>query len=197
MRMKKTQLNENQFRILDVFTRGFDKGYYVREISKLLNIGPRTAQLNLEALESLGILESETRGKIKVYTLQKNKMAQEYLKFAEIFKNIRFLEKNNLIKEVINKLDFYIEGIGLIFGSYAKGTEKKGSDLDILVIGKYKRKEISRISKTYGIEISVKNYPLEIFKKSLNDDILIKEILNNHIIFKGAEEFIGIVLKNG
>jgi len=39
----------------------------------------------------------------------------------------------------------------------------------------------------------MQNYPLNIFKKTLREDILIKEILKDHVIFLGLEEFINII----
>ena len=194
--MSKTEdiaLSENRFRILELFTRGFDKEYYVREVGVLLKIGPQTAQLNLEALEKLGILESATKGKIKNYKLRSNSIVKEYIKFTEIFKNIRFLEKDDRIKEIIFKISPNIEGIGLVFGSYAKGTQKEDSDLDVFVIGPYNQKEIEKISELYNIKISVKNYTNALFRKEIKNDFLIKEILNNHIVFKGVEDFIEII----
>ena len=187
------ELSENQLRILELFTRGFDKEYYVREVSSLLKISPRTAQLNLETLEKLGVLESVTKGKIKNYKLRTNYIAKEYVKLTEVFKNIRFLERNELIREVINKISLYIDGIGLVFGSYAKGTQKEDSDLDIFIIGSYDMKEIEKISDLYNIRISIKNYTKGLFKKEMAKDYLIKEILNNHIIFKDVEDFTNII----
>ena len=102
-----------------------------------------------------------------------------------------------MIKEIIEKINPFIEGIGIVFGSYAKDIAKKDSDLDIFVIGKYNKEKIKKVSKTYGIEISIKCYPLKTFEKNLANDILLKEILKNHIIFLNAEQFIKMVLKNG
>ncbi len=190
-------LKETQLKILALFTKGFDKEHHVREVSRLLRIGPRTAQLNLESLEKLAILESKTRGKIKSYKLRNNELSREYLKLTEIFKNIKFLEKNDIIREIITKSNPHIEGIGLVFGSYAKGIQKKNSDLDIFVAGKHKKGEIEKVSDIYNVRVSVKNYPLEIFKEEIKTDILIKEILDSHVIFKGAEQFIEAVMKDG
>ncbi|MEK6915557.1 MAG: nucleotidyltransferase domain-containing protein [Nanoarchaeota archaeon] len=186
-------LNENQFRILDLFTRGFDKEYYVREVGMLLSLPPRTAQLNLESLEKLGVLESITKGKIKNYKLRNNPIVKEYIKFTEIFKNIRFIEKDDRIKEIILKIGYLIEGTGLVFGSYAKGTQKEDSDLDIFVIGSYNQKETEKISELYNTKISVKNYTNALFRKEIKNDFLIREILNNHIVFKGVDNFIEII----
>ena len=183
--------------MLLLFTNGFNREYYIREVQKLLKISPRTSQLILNDLENKCILESKTKGKIKDYTIKRNSLSQRYIIFSEQYKAIAFLEKKLIIKEIIEKINPFIEGIGIIFGSYAKDIAKKDSDLDIFVIGKYNKEKIKKVSKTYGIEISIKCYPLKTFEKNLANDILLKEILKNHIIFLNAGQFIKAVLKNG
>ncbi|MCK5023573.1 MAG: nucleotidyltransferase domain-containing protein [Candidatus Aenigmarchaeota archaeon] len=192
----KLNITENHLRVLSLFTDGYDRGYYIREVEKLLKISPRTAQLILDDLENKGILESKTIGKIKMYELKRNSSSQRYMTFTEQYKAITFFEKNLLIKEIVEKTNKFISGMGFIFGSYAKGNANKDSDLDIFVAGKCDKEGIKKVSKTYGIEISVKCYPLKIFEKGLVNDILIKEMLKNHVVFLNAEQFVKLVMKN-
>ena len=193
----KLNITENHLRVLCLFTNGFERDYYIREVGKLLKISPRTAQLILDGLENRGILESKIKGKIRAYTLKRNALSQKYIMFAEQYKAIAFLEKSLIIKEIIEKISPSIKGIGIVFGSYAKGAANKDSDLDIFVAGECNKKEIKKISKTYDIEISVKHYPLKIFERNFANDVLLKEILKNHTIFLNLEQFVRIVLKNG
>lgn len=190
----KLNITENHLQAISLFTNGFDRDYYIREVEKLLGVSPRTSQLILENLENKGILESKTKGKIKSYKLKMNDLSKKYLIFAEQYKSIMLMEKNILIKEIIEKISPYISGIGIIFGSYAKGTADKSSDLDVFIAGYYSREEIKRISGTYGIEISVKCYPIKTFEKNLANDAFLKEVLKSHIVFLNAEQFIQLVL---
>src|SRR3989344_9293924 len=112
-----------------------------------------------------------------------NESSKKYLLFVEQYKLIAFMEKNLLIKEIIEKISPYIEGIGIIFGSYAKETAHKESDLDIFIAGKYNEGEVKKVSRNFGVEISVKCYPIKTFENNVNRDILLKEILKNHIAF--------------
>ena len=192
----KINITENTLQVISLFTDGFNREYYIREVEKLLSISPRTAQLMLEDLENKGILESKMRGKIKLYKLKFNWSSKKYLIFIEQYKEIAFMEKNILIKEIIEKISPDIKGIGLIFGSYVKGTYHKDSDLDIFIAGTYDKERIKKISKMYGIEISVKCYPIGTFEKNINEDILLKEILKNHIVFLNAEHFVRAVVRN-
>ena len=191
---KKLAITENTLQILSLFTNDFTSDYYIREVQKLSGVSPRTAQLILEDLEKKGILESKTKGKIKTYKLIPSEHTKKYLTFVEQYKAISFFEKNLVVKEIIEKVTPSVNGIGVIFGSYAKGTEKKGSDLDIFVAGEYDKSVIAKVSENYGIEISVKCYPIKTFEKNINKDILLKEIIKNHIVFLNAEQFIQKVL---
>jgi len=193
-KVNKLNITENHLRVLCLFTKGFERKYYIREVQKMLDISPRTAQTTLDKLEKKGILESKIRGKIREYKLKKNYISKEYLILTEIYKKISFLEKNQMIKEILFKIDKHIQGIALIFGSYAKGTQKKHSDLDIFIVGNYNKKEIDKFSEMYGIGINIKKYPLDIFKKNIGNDILITEVLKNHIAVVGVEDFIKIVI---
>ena len=148
-------------------------------------------------MEKKAILESKIRGKIRLYKLKRTDTAKNYLILAEQYKKIAFLESHELVKEIVSKIAPYIQGIACIFGSYAKQTATKDSDLDILIAGDCNLKEIKNISKTYGIEISIKKYSLEAFEKNIRNDILIKEVLNTHIILLNTEKFVEIAFKNG
>ncbi|HLD02215.1 MAG TPA: nucleotidyltransferase domain-containing protein [Candidatus Nanoarchaeia archaeon] len=189
------KVNDIELQALSLFTKGYNKELYIREVERLLRTSSRTALVTLDKLEKKGILESKTRGKIKVYTIRKTIISREYFLLAEQYKKILFLEKNHLIKEIIEKLDSILGKFSLIFGSYAKGTQKEDSDMDLFTIGKCDKDKIREISRRYGIEINIKSYPIEIFEKEINDDMLLKEVIENHVIIKDAEGFVGRVAK--
>lgn len=180
---EKVNISEMHLRTLALFTTGED--YYIREIHRLLAISPRTAQLTLNDLENKGVLSARTRGKIRVYTAKNT----SYLILAEHYKTIAFFEKNPFIKELLEKIRPTINGIGILFGSYANGTATKASDIDVFVAGTYDKERTTRIAKTYNVNLSIKCYPKETFEKNIQTDILLKEILKNHILLKGAEEY--------
>ena len=189
------KVNDIELRILSLFTKGYNKEIYIREVGRILSISSRTALVTLDELEKKGILESKTRGKIKIYSIKKTIISREHFLLVEQYKKILFLEKNQLIKEIVEKLDDILEGITLIFGSYAKGIQKEDSDLDIFIVGKHKEGKIREVGHKYGIKINIKSYSLDLFEKEINEDILLKEVVENHIIIKDAEGFIRRVVK--
>jgi predicted nucleotidyltransferase len=189
------KVNNTDLKILSLFTKGYDKEYYIREVEKLLKVSSRTALVTLAKLEKKGILESKKRGKIKVYSIRRSTLSREFFLLAEQYKKIQFLEKNHLIKEIFEKADEFMKGIVIVFGSYAKGIQKEDSDLDLFIVGKFDEKKIKEVSKKYGITINIKSYPLKIFEKEIHEDILLKEIVGNHVLIKDAEGFVRGVVK--
>lgn len=194
---KKVNITETHLRVLALFTRSFTRDYYIREVQKLLGTSSRTALLVLSDLEKKGVLESARRGKIKSYRIKKGGIAWRYLTVAEEYKAISFLENHPLIKEVTEKIIPSIHGIGTIFGSYAKGLERKDSDLDLFVAGECQRKKVAATAKIYGIDISLKQYPLAAFREGIRKDFLIKEVLDSHVVLLGAGEFVRMALEHG
>ncbi len=192
---KKLNITEIHLRIVSLFTE-YGREYHIREIARVLSISPRAAQLALRNLEGKAVIEYKARGRTKVYSLRQTESAKDCLLMAEQYKAIAFKERHALIAEIIAKIKPHIKGIGVIFGSYAKGIEKKDSDLDIFVAGECGISAIKKTGKAYGIDINVKQYPVDIFEKSLKSDILVKEVIKSHVIFLNTEQFVSIVFKN-
>ena len=191
---KNLNITENHLKILSLFSSGYNKSFYIREVNRILEISPRTAQLILNDLENKGILESIIRGKIKTYILRKNQTSKYYLALAETYKTTIFMDNNSVIKEIIERILPLTSGIGLIFGSYAKGDQREGSDLDIFLAGHADTRKIREISKAYGIDINFVVYPLEKYKSVIDKDILLKEILENHIVISNIDGFVSSVI---
>jgi predicted nucleotidyltransferase len=190
-----TKINDIDLKVLSVFTNGYYLEYYIREIQKILEISSRTALKTLNKLEEKGILKSKQKGKIRLFTIKKTLIAREYLCLAEQYKKIKLYERELLIKEIFEKIDDFIDGIVIIFGSYAKNLVKKNSDLDLFIIGQYNEKKIKKVGNIYNLNIDLKSYPKKVFLENLNHDILLKEILNNHITIKGTQNFVSQIIK--
>jgi predicted nucleotidyltransferase len=184
-----TNLN-NLLRILALFTDGYNRSLHVREIARLLKLSPRTASLALDHLSKKGVLDYEHKGKNKLFSLKINEISEHYLCLAESYKKTIFLDKHFKLNRLSSALK--VNGVAVIFGSYAKGIEKKDSDLDIFIAGEYNKKEMEEYQKTTMLDISIKHYPKDAFN---NPDFLIKEVIKHHIIIEGQESFVKSLLK--
>ena len=183
-------LLNNQVQIFEEFLRDFDARLTGSFIAKKKKLNQKTVSNYLNKLEKEHILKSKTQGKNKLYSLNldNKEILKNFIISVEHLRTINFYKKHILIKEVAEKMQSHIKGTAIIFGSYAKNTQKDNSDLDILIIGKSDEKKINKLSKIYRIKINIKIYP------KLEKDILTKEVIKNHIIIKNAEQFIEKIL---
>ncbi|RLE41118.1 hypothetical protein DRZ77_00005, partial [Candidatus Woesearchaeota archaeon] len=96
------------------------------------------------------------------------------------------------IKEIKNP--FFI---CVVFGSYAKGTARKGSDLDLCVITNEEKvdREINTILDITPFEIHYLKFSSDEFIKMLKttEFNVGKGIVKNKIILKGIEEFYELI----
>ncbi len=183
-------LLNNKIEIFEEFLKDF-RGYITGSfIAKKKKLNQKTTSNFLKQLEKESILKSKTQGKNKLYflNLDNKEIVKNFIISVEHLRTITFYKQNNLIKEIVENIQKHIVGTAIIFGSYAKNIQKKDSDLDILIIGRCDEKEISKISKMYNVEISLKIY------SEFEGDILIKEVIKDHILIKNTENFIETLL---
>lgn len=186
--MSNMLLNKTQLNILEQFTGSHDCKIYGRNIAKKMQMNQKTVANTLGKLEMANILKSSTEGKNKYYALNKfNINIMDIIQLVEIGKKLDFMKKNAAILPLFHELEKKAKGMLIIFGSYAKGTNTKNSDIDLFIIGNVIG--ITDLEKLYNIKINIVNAKKEKF--DINDH-LVKEVIKSHIILKGAEEFIGL-----
>lgn len=179
----------NILKILESFYGDYNKKTYGRDISKKLKMNQKTVSNILNKLEKENILKFTIEGKNKYYYLNKlNPHIKEIIKLIEINRKIKFIDNYKRYSDLFAKLETRTDGILVIFGSYANFSANEKSDLDVLFVGKYQ--ELKDLEELYNIKINI----VKIDKKKFNkDNILIKEIIKNHVILNGIEEFIGLI----
>jgi predicted nucleotidyltransferase len=161
-----------------------DEDYYVRELSSLIEEDPGNLSRELRILEEEGLYASVTRGRLKLYSLNK-----KYPLFQEL-KKIIF--KTEGVEGTLKELVWRFKGISFafIYGSYAKGSEKKTSDIDLIVVGKFRRnkftREIRSLESKLGREVNFTVYAQEEFEMERK-----KEGGFLNLILKGR----GVILK--
>jgi|SRR3989344_3228098 len=166
----------------EVILQLLKKEAHGRELAKTLKTSLTRVQSILTELRNINVLDYKIEGKNHIYFIKKNLISKSYILNAENYKLTIILNKHPelepIFEDIIKKSKC---NLIILFGSYAKGIPKKDSDIDIYIeTTEQKRKE--EIQKIYDL-ISIK-----IGKFNLND-LLIKEIIKNHIIIKGGEEY--------
>ncbi len=155
---------------------------HLRGIAKQLNESHSTVMRKLNKLTAENILDYRIEGKNKVFFIKRNLKAKNYVFNAERYKLIKLLKKYpelDVIMEDVSKVSK--ETLIIIFGSYAKLAAKKNSDIDIYV--ETRSKEVKERLESIHSRIKVK------FGDFDSGSSLIKEIIKNHVILKGVEEF--------
>lgn len=155
---------------------------HVRGVAKDLQESHSTILRKLNKLAKEYVVDSKKEGRNKVFFLKKNLLTKNHILRAELHKFSTLLNEYPdlmvIIEEILKKID---EKLIVIFGSYAKFNAKKDSDIDLYI--ETKNKKLKKIVEDINSKIKVKIGPFDL-KSSL-----IKEIIKNHVIIKGLEEF--------
>lgn len=130
------------------------KESYLREITRSSGMSLSLAARIIGSLLKAGMIEKERRGKEIYYRLTKR--AEEFIPLLETFYLEKRTEQYGTLKAVVGMLkesELFKECDKIyIFGSYAKGSAKKDSDIDILFI--INKKELKTKIAAFCREIS-------------------------------------------
>lgn len=195
-----TIIKEAELKVLQIFL-DFHKHYFAEISKKTTLTRPRTMRV-LRKLTKQSILEQKPEANVKFYHFKRNNFTYTTLSLIEYNQTSSFLEKNKTLRRALEMLEEnYTESlITTIFGSQVKGTQTKHSDIDLLLIKEnFSKKEtkeiediIDLINGRTGLKLSPHLMTLNEFNKKNN---LAKEVIENHIIIKGAELFLKMVLE--
>lgn len=130
-----------------------------------------------------------------------NDKTRVLISLNEVNKKQEFLNKNKELKLITDEILSKVKNkviYAAIFGSYAKNTQTKESDIDFFILTKkwFDTTElVKNIYAKYGREIS----PIVITEKQLTNQKnkpIIKEIVKYHIILAGFENFINLMFED-
>jgi len=174
-------MNSNEYNILNLFERE-NKPLFFREISKKSKVSIGGTQKALSNYSDF--FDKEVKGRNTYYFFRPGVLKIYLKKLIEIERMIRFTSKNKILKEFLLKLN-EMKIPSLIFGSYASNTNKKTSDLDLVVLS-----DVELPEYLCPVELHIIRATKKEFRKSMNlNDDFSKEILKNHIIINGIDYF--------
>jgi predicted nucleotidyltransferase len=173
------KVDSMDFEIMLALLRG---GSHLRGVAKQLDASHSTVSRVLGKLYKENIIDFKQEGKNKVFFIRKNIQARNYVLIAERYKLIKLLKQYPEFSIIMdNILRACGEKLIVLFGSYSKGLAKKDSDIDIYV--ETENRKIKDKIESLHSKIKVK------LGRFNTDSQLIKEIIKNHVILKGEEEF--------
>ena len=189
---------DTALQVVDLLWRNQEKAFTINEIAKLLDGTYSYVNRVVLQLVKDNVIVKKTVG--HAFQCSLNKLPEKtkaLVLLSEVSRKEEYYQKHgkfkllfdDFLKELSKDVLFLV-----LFGSYAKGTFTKESDIDVLIITKTRENITSalrKINALYGKEIS----PLLLTKKELQqrkEEPLIKEIIKNHIVISGAEGFIQV-----
>src|SRR3989344_784491 len=189
-----------ELKIVDLLLRNKEKDFTIHEISNALKQYYSLVHRTVEKLSKDNIIVRKKTGKAYVCSLNlENEKTHVLLTLSEIERKEEFYEKNKEIRLILEDLVDSLKEVFrtklysiVLFGSYAKGTASKDSDIDILILAKNKApifRKIKDLYAKYGREINVIILtPKELEQQKQKE--FVKEIIKNHYILYGSEKFI-------
>ena len=160
--------------ILNLFIVDSYRKFNVREVARLVKISPSTASLYMNRFVKKKLLKKEINRNLILYSAD-----QESREFRDMktYENIKKIRNSGIVDFIEGELN-YPEAI-ILFGSYAKGENKKDSDIDLFVLSESKNAmNVEKFEKIIGTDIQV-----FIFDRKEFDTMKLKnkELMNNFL----------------
>ena len=141
----------DKFRLLRLFTEEPQRQYNVREAGRLAGIMPTTSSKYLKELCKDGFLTVKQERHMTLYSADTDGHAFRDFK---IYSNIKKIRSSGLVEFIENSLN-YPETI-ILFGSYAKGENTRGSDIDLFILSESRKGlDTARLEKRLGAKIQL------------------------------------------
>ena len=180
-------IRNDECEVLTLFVGGYNKQFFLREISRLASLPLKTSQNTVNYLTENNILKSALKGKHRYLRLNLENIQTKFLLLqTEIYRTILFLEKYPFLKMFQKGLK--TQAPLIVFGSFAKGGANQDSDFDIVIISKMK------------VNIPIHLLPCRIHEIRLSEvmfsravqreNALLREIEENHVILNNHSYFV-------
>ncbi|MFH1072063.1 MAG: nucleotidyltransferase domain-containing protein [Nanoarchaeota archaeon] len=192
-----------ELKIVDLLARNPDKRFTINEISKFTEEYYSFVHRTVSRLTKDEVITKARAGKAYLCSLNlDNEKTLTLIQLSELEKKSELYTKNKELKLI---LEDFIQSVKtnlntlsvVLFGSYSKGTATKESDIDIMLIGKNNmstEKIAKEIYAKYGKELNPIIMTPGDFKKQ-KDKTIIKEVISNHHILYGVEDFVRQVFR--
>lgn len=147
--------NNNTYKILKEFLNDPLEEFGLRELSRIVNLSPASVKKHLTMLQNENLIKQTTRKEKPIYIAARNTQ------------NFKTMQKLSIIYqlEITNTLNYLQETLApkaiILYGSHSKGDAIKSSDIDLFIIGKQTKTNLTKYENAL-------NKPLHlIFENSL------------------------------
>lgn len=171
----------SMLRTAEIFFINPTKEHYLMDISKNVGLAHTSVKKNLNKLIKLGIINEliEKKGHRKFPIYKANINTKIFKKYKSIC-NIAFILESNVIDFIEEKL---MPKSIVLFGSYKRGEDIEGSDIDLFVECRKEELNLEKFEKKLGRKIELHfNENFTLFPKELKNNII------NGIVLSGFLE---------
>ena len=192
-----------ELKIVDLLARNTERKFTINEIATSLKEYYSFVHRSVNKLINDSVVTKEKAGKSYLCSINLgNEKTIALVNLSEIEKKNEFYNSNKelkiILEDFVKSIESAVNSISIVlFGSYAKGTATKESDIDILLISKTKTgidKTTKDVYAKYGKEINAVVMASKDFKRQ-KDRALIKEVIKDHYVLYGVEKFVNLVFK--
>lgn len=165
-----------------------DESFYLRQIARVAGVGMGSIQRELKALAEAGIIQASVKGNLVYY--QANPRCPVYSELKGLI--IKTAGVGDILKATLAPLSDRIQA-AFVYGSFAEGKERKGSDIDVCVVGKATFGDVvsglSPAQQDLGREINPTVFPPEEFRTKLaSGNHFLRSIMKGPKIFLVGDE---------
>lgn len=169
--------------VLALFYRHPDEAFYVRQVTRFVRAGLGAVQRELAHLTEAGILMRTARGHQIYY--QANQESPVFPELRQLILKTAGLA--SVLQAALAPLEQRL-AVAFVYGSFARGEQRRSSDVDLLVVGEVTFAEVvsalQPAQETLGREINPTVYgPAEFQKKLAAGQPFVKDILEERKIF--------------
>ncbi len=166
-----------------------DEEFYLRQIIRAAGVGQGSMQRELEKLVGSGLLLRRTLGR-QVY-FKANPDNPVYTELRSLL--LKTAGVADVLREALAPLAARIE-VAFVYGSVARGDERRASDLDVMVIGDASFAEVSQAlgsaQQRLGREVNPTVYsPVEYRKKLAAGHHFVRSVTEREKLFLFGDEY--------
>lgn len=165
--ISQTLFGKTRRAVLSLLYSHVDEAFYLRQIVRVAGVGLGAVQRELKLLSDAGIIQRIVRGRQVYYQANPQCPVFGELK-ALVIKTVGIAA---IVQAALAPLADRIRIAG-IYGSIARSEEHRGSNVDLLVVGKVTFAEIvsalDQAQKTINREINPTVYPVDEFQSKLS-----------------------------
>lgn len=165
----------NKIKVLEEFLKDSFKGFSMREISRRIKVSYPSVRNYIKELERENFVEKRKKYGSELYFA--NRENKKFKNF-KIYYNIDLLYSSGLVEYLNQEIGYPTI---ILYGSYSKGEDRKGSDIDLVILEKKVKLDLEVYEKKLGREIHVLFF--ESLKKIENESLKINIV--NGIVLEG------------